>query len=105
MRLIDADALKVNFEANTPLFAQDLVPGICAIIDRARTIDAVPVRKGNWSDGWRSKHDGTRYWYRECSECGYERDDDDAEKDTNYCPNCGARMDGETCNNTEEKLQ
>lgn len=43
MRLIDADALKRNFEANTPVFAQDLVSGICAIIDRARTIDAVQV--------------------------------------------------------------
>ena len=56
------------------------------------SIDAVPVRKGRWIDGWRGRFDGTRYWYRECSECGYERDDDDAEKDTNYCPNCGARM-------------
>lgn len=45
MRLIDADALKRNFEANTPVFAQDLVPGICAIIDRARTIDAVPAAR------------------------------------------------------------
>ena len=43
MRLIDADALKRNFEANVPAFAQDMVPGICYIIDRARTIDAVPV--------------------------------------------------------------
>lgn len=52
----------------------------------------VEEKTGKWIDGWRSGLDGTRYWYRACSECGYERDDDDAEKDTNYCPNCGARM-------------
>lgn len=67
-----------------------------------KTIDANDIMRfpsvektGKWIDGWRSGLDGTRYWYRACSECGYERDDDDAEKDTNYCPNCGARMEVE----------
>lgn len=49
-------------------------------------------RKGKWVDGWLSRFDGTKHWFRECSECGYERDDDNPEKDTNYCPNCGAEM-------------
>lgn len=64
-------------------------------LERVPSIDAVPVRKGYWIDGWRGRLDGTRYWYRACSECDYERDDDDAEKDTNFCPNCGARMERE----------
>lgn len=42
MRLIDAESLKVNFESNTPVAFQDMIPGIHYIIDRARTIDAVP---------------------------------------------------------------
>lgn len=48
--------------------------------------------KGKWIDAWRSALDGTRHWHRECSECGYERDDDNIDKDTNFCPNCGAEM-------------
>ncbi len=52
-------------------------------------------KKGKWVDSWRSKMDGTRYWYRECDHCGYERNDDDPEKDSNFCPNCGSDMRGE----------
>lgn len=52
-------------------------------------------KTGMWLDAWRSKSDGTRYWYRMCSECGYERNDCDSEKDSNFCPNCGADMKGE----------
>ena len=55
-----------------------------------------PERKnGKWIDAWRSAFDGTRHWYRECSECGYERDDDSIDKDTRFCPQCGADMRGE----------
>ena len=34
------------------------------------------------------------YCCRECSYCGYERGDNDPNKDTNFCPNCGADMRG-----------
>lgn len=55
--------------------------------------DNVPDKNvGKWIDAWRSAWDGTRHWYRECSECGYERDDDNIDKDTKFCPNCGAYM-------------
>ena len=50
-------------------------------------------RRGKWVDGKRMSFDGTFYWFRQCSECLYEREDDNPEKDTNYCPNCGAKMD------------
>ena len=52
-------------------------------------------KKGKWQDNHRQIFDGTFYWFRECSVCGYERNDDDSEKDTNFCPNCGADMRGE----------
>lgn len=55
--------------------------------------DVAEVRHGRWIDGKRMKLDGTFHWFRQCSECFYEREDDTPEKDTNYCPNCGSRMD------------
>ena len=68
----------------------------------AQGLDWVPVyhleqlpsaeRRGRWIDGKRMRFDGTFHWFRQCSECLYERKDDNLEKDTNYCPNCGARM-------------
>ena len=48
-------------------------------------------RVGKWLDGERVGYNGT-YYYRYCSECLFERNDDDVDKDTPYCPNCGAKM-------------
>ena len=54
---------------------------------------AQPERKtGRWIDGKRMKNDGTFYWFRQCDQCGYERNDCDTEKDSNFCPDCGADM-------------
>lgn len=65
---------------------------IIGVLEDVPSVD-VPDRKvGKWIDAWRSALDGTRHWYRECSECGYERDDDNIDKDTKFCPNCGAYM-------------
>ena len=64
------------------------------------TIRALPSaqlerKTGRWVDSYRSKLDGTRYWFRQCDQCLYERDDCDPEKDTKFCPDCGADMRGE----------
>ena len=59
------------------------------------TADVQEVHHGQWVDGKRMRFDGTFHWFRQCSECLYEREDDNSEKDTNYCPNCGALMQGE----------
>ena len=50
-------------------------------------------RRGRWIDGKRMGLDGTFHWFRQCSECLYEREDDNEDKDTPYCPYCGSRMD------------
>ena len=50
-------------------------------------------RHGRWMDYRRMGIDGTFHWFRQCSECLYEREDDNEDKDTPYCPNCGAKMD------------
>lgn len=102
-RLIDADALRAQmyheaFETDTDMQRWD---GGCWIrykmfenaIDNAPTIEPQKMR-GKWVDGHRMRFDGTFHWYRMCSECGYERDDDNIDMDTNFCPDCGAEMEG-----------
>ena len=74
MRLIDADALLEQY--GDPY--TDYIDG--DDVRNAPTIDAVPVVHGKWK--W--SHGG------QCSECGYHN----SNFDYNYCPNCGAKMDG-----------
>ena len=55
--------------------------GVYALIGRQPTIDAVPAKHGVWE-----YIGGYGYQYR-CSECVMC-----AERKTNYCPYCGAKM-------------
>lgn len=49
-------------------------------------------KTGKWYDWSFKAFDGCTVWHRACSVCGYKRDDDNIDKDTNYCPNCGSFM-------------
>ena len=53
-----------------------------------KTADVVPVRHGKWLH----RKNGVAY----CSECEV----DTVEDETNYCPNCGAKMDLEERHDT-----
>ena len=64
------------------------------IIDLAPTVDAVPVIHGRWSEKrWMTDDDWGVINHRTivCSACKREIADG---KQTRYCPNCGAKMDG-----------
>lgn len=54
--------------------------------------DVAPVRHGHWFESSMSFTDGlTRLYGYKCSECsGF------CVGESRYCPNCGARMDGDT---------
>jgi len=99
MRLIDADnaihALGVfsDVEHGNKHFLNG-INSAKEIINECVTIDAVPVVRGEWIHGC-TDGAGTEFCY--CSAC-----DEDALKDkggytefSRYCPNCGAKMDGE----------
>ena len=60
-------------------------------------LEYIERKRGKWIDA----HDGTFYWFRQCNNCGFEREDCDCKKDTNFCPNCGADMRGEQDADTE----
>lgn len=62
-------------------------------INMCPAADVQEVRHGRWVDYKRMGVDGTFHWFRQCSECLYEREDNNEDKDTPYCPHCGAKMD------------
>lgn len=88
MRLIDADALILDLDDS--LFYIDAIP----FVEDSPTIDAVEVRHGKWI---RCMHIMHRYYTLKCSCCGgYALNTDSGNYvDSNYCPHCGATMDGE----------
>lgn len=97
-RLIDAgaliDAVKVSIDEEKEMYPDDKVSiilragmkTVIGIIKKQDTVD--PVKHGHWI------FVGDMVSYIKCSECG-----DDIcwvnSKRPKYCPNCGARMDGE----------
>ena len=92
-RLIDANAvLKWLDEITDPkewLVSQYNADWIWSVIDSAPTVDAVPVVHGRWHEF--EATDGIV-----CSECGRAWNIiDNCTETFNYCPNCGAKMDGD----------
>lgn len=72
---------------------------IQSALQKLPAADVAPVRHGRWIDG-KVRHikNGELRNMRECSECGscyfvYDAYNS-VEEVPNYCPNCGARMDG-----------
>ena len=96
-RLIDANALKSQITryhmSLTPRYISKLVYAeigdVIDIIDEAPTVDAVEVVHGRWVED-------TVYDMIACTECGHAWNIiDNCTETFNYCPNCGAKMDGE----------
>lgn len=82
MRLIDADALRRRKELRFSLMAA--ITTIQFLIDEAPTVEE--RKQGHWLT--------KKAWHVECSECHHVLEFIcDVKK---YCPNCGAKMDGET---------
>ena len=105
VRLIDANAAADKIMRGIETHVDEIGIGATAILiafaralrDETNfpTIEAEPVRHGRWvpteSDSYA---DGAPVWDKwECSECGREHS---GEEDTltEFCPRCGAKMDG-----------
>lgn len=94
-RYIDADALTDYYrmvnraqETEWQKGFWDGVDNMLAVVDKLPTIDAAPVVHSKWKSCGFS--DGGLY-QEQCSACGGWSHDIG-----NYCPNCGARMDGDS---------
>lgn len=89
MRLIDADKLIEDLVKN-----RNFYPALVAsAIKNTPTADAVEVRHGRWIEHTHKSdwlEDDVEVYYN-CSECGTSH----WSIIPPYCPNCGAKMDGE----------
>ena len=93
MRLIDADALKKQYYPFPCAIGVENAVTIRAI-NEAPTIDAAPVMHGEWVLQGENEHDYETSLEEKCSLCGRYVYRYDTQPQDNYCPNCGARMDG-----------
>lgn len=94
-RYIDADTMKDDLDTIQTYYSffDSIKRTIKKYIDIQPSADVVGVRHGHWkvvSDGY-----GGKAYICECSECEdtvwvYK----DSDRKWNYCPNCGAKMDG-----------
>ena len=99
-RLIDANALKkqfIDYVRTQPHFHYGDWKNMCIngteideVIDNAPTVDAVEVVHGRWQERRFICMDSEVMLGYRCSRCMLTFD-----AETNYCPNCGAKMDGD----------
>ena len=80
--LIDRAALKMDTW-------ERLSDAMCALVD-APTIDAKPVVRGHWM--WDTVDE---VWFCSVCDCCALNNYRGLTTDSNYCPTCGAKMDGE----------
>ena len=86
-RLIDANALMDDVEMDGALYAcLGAVDDVRFLVDSQPAIDAVEVVHGWWVDNGIPESVLSK-----CSVCGFPC----GAYSFNYCPNCGAKMDGD----------
>ena len=84
-RYIDAE--KADVESISCFYGSECrIEDVQEWLDEQPTADVVEVKHGEWVKNGKT---------RTCSCCGYFYINVDMEDD-NYCPNCGAKMDGGT---------
>jgi len=86
---IATQAWKMKIKASVETILNQFIDDI----DHAPTVDAVPVRRGKW----KHKKDLKQFFCDQCGEPSLTEDDVYfyGMEFPNFCPNCGAKMDGE----------
>ena len=84
-RYIDADELNDEYYElfhHGTMAVKMALPVFVDLLDKQPTADVVEVEHGHWENGMF------------CSVCGYLYDTGEYTNAKDYCPNCGAKMDG-----------
>lgn len=93
-RYIDAEKLKCSIDSATDSIfdwdktIEELYYNLCELVDDEPTVDAQEVKHGYWQNKYRS---GTTIKEGVVSSCC----DMWNNRKSQFCPNCGARMDGD----------
>lgn len=100
-RYIDAEKLKDSIDSQTDSIfnwdktTEELYHDLCELVDDEPTADVQPVKHGRWIT-W----DDSGFTKCSCCNSEYYISDlqtvGDSEGFVNFCPNCGARMDGDS---------
>lgn len=97
-RYIDVEPLEDKLKEHIKKTESELMLGALStflrVLDITPTADVAPVRHGRWVESYKSNAAPTLRSRWTCSWCGNVQ----TYGATDYCPNCGARMDGEEKN-------
>ena len=85
-QFVESDELDINDWIQHKIFVQNMSDIDRQTIQNLPTIEAEPVKHGRWINE-------PNCWYR-CSVCGEHYPSTRGYMNYNYCPHCGARMDG-----------
>ena len=94
---IEREALKQNIK-NSDMWNREKMSALM-IVSAEPTADVAPVVHGRWIKTDRGMREDVntgaviRVYLHDCSVCGWHTGNQG--RNFNYCPNCGARMDGE----------
>ena len=99
-RYIDADALidnipQADLSNDKKISKCGAIADMVLLVCDAPTIDVAPVVHGEWILVGTNEHDYETSVEEKCSLCGRYVYRYDTEPQDNFCPNCGAKMDGE----------
>ena len=96
---IDRDGLidqlnTIRRYVDTNIPAISVMNGIIGTVEAQPVADVEPIKRGKWNVGFDG--DGFVFECNVCKEIFYEIDGEniDSALDFNYCPNCGAKMEG-----------
>ena len=70
---------------------EDAIYCVKSMLNAISAEDVAPVRHGRWKKDYLCSTNGGTYSVIRCSECDFQF----PITVTNYCPNCGAKMDGD----------
>jgi len=92
-RYVDADELELEYydlSIHGTMAVKSVLPVFAELLKKQPTADVAEVKHGYWYEvdsdvGWELVR---------CSICGKEPSLCDGEEKTDYCPYCGAKMDG-----------
>ena len=100
MRLVDADALELEYQEQYKLFTWDDGEREKATLARViQMLHAQPTVEERKTGKWRYSRNISSISYSDmmitCDQCGYTKERSHGDV-FNFCPSCGARMEGNT---------